>query len=108
MDQGLYYLRRAEKFPGFTEEQRQTLQKLMTVTYYQARRKLENARRLVSGALIRVEARCGKRVPPPCRSRSGRWNEPIKLLYCWPFRLDSRHLIHRVAETLTECRAGGA
>ncbi|MBZ4419003.1 IF-2 protein [Myxococcus sp. RHSTA-1-4] len=55
VDQGLYYLRRAEKLSGITEEQRLTLQKLMTdVAYYQARQKLEDARRLVSDALTQL------------------------------------------------------
>ncbi|MFP2930087.1 IF-2 protein [Pyxidicoccus sp. 3LG] len=56
VDQGLYYLRRAEKLSGITEEQRLTLQKLMTdVAYYQARQKLEDARRLVSDALMQLK-----------------------------------------------------
>ncbi|MCP3140762.1 IF-2 protein [Pyxidicoccus xibeiensis] len=56
VDQGLYYLRRAEKLSGITEEQRLTLQKLMTdVAYYQARQKLEDARRLVSDALAQLK-----------------------------------------------------
>jgi hypothetical protein len=56
VDQGLYYLRRAEKLSGITEEQRLTLQKLMTdVAYYQARQKLEDARRLVSDALSQLK-----------------------------------------------------
>lgn len=56
VDQGLYYLRRAEKLSGITEEQRLTLQKLMTdVAYYQARQKLEDARRLVSDALTQLK-----------------------------------------------------
>ena len=56
VDQGLYYLRRAEKLSGITEEQRLTLQKLMTdVAYYQARQKLEDARRLVGDALTQLK-----------------------------------------------------
>ncbi|MCY1021483.1 IF-2 protein [Pyxidicoccus sp. MSG2] len=56
VDQGLYYLRRAEKLSGITEEQRLTLQKLMTdVAYYQARQKLEDARKLVSDALSQLK-----------------------------------------------------
>lgn len=56
VDQGLYYLRRAEKLSGITEEQRLTLQKLMTdVAYYQARQKLEDARKLVSDALTQLK-----------------------------------------------------
>jgi hypothetical protein len=56
VEQGLYYLRRAEKLSGITEEQRLTLQKLMTdVAYYQARQKLEDARRLVSDALTQLK-----------------------------------------------------
>ncbi len=56
VDQGLYYLRRAEKLSGITEEQRLTLQKHMVdVAYYQARQKLEDARRLVSEALTQLK-----------------------------------------------------
>lgn len=56
VEQGLYYLRRAERLSGITEEQRLTLQKLMTdVAYYQARQKLEDARRLVSDALTQLK-----------------------------------------------------
>lgn len=55
VDQGLYYLRRAEKLSGITEEQSLTLKKLMTdVAYYQARQKLEDARRLVGDALTQL------------------------------------------------------
>ncbi|MCP3100021.1 IF-2 protein [Myxococcus sp. K15C18031901] len=56
VEQGLYYLRRAEKLGGITEEQRLTLQKLLTeVAYFQARQKLEDARRLVSDALAQLK-----------------------------------------------------
>ncbi|MFP2913135.1 IF-2 protein, partial [Pyxidicoccus sp. 3LFB2] len=56
VDQGLYYLRRAEKLSGITEEQSLTLKKLMTdVAYYQARQKLEDARRLVGDALTQLK-----------------------------------------------------
>jgi hypothetical protein len=56
VEHGLYYLRRAERLSGITEEQRLTLQKLMTdVAYYQARQKLEDARRLVSDALTQLK-----------------------------------------------------
>lgn len=56
VEQGLYYLRRAEKLSGVTEEQRLTLQKLMTeVAFFQARQKLEDARKLVSDALAQLK-----------------------------------------------------
>ncbi len=56
VDQGLYYLRRAEKLSGITEEQSLTLKKLMTdVAYYQARQKLEDARRLIGDALTQLK-----------------------------------------------------
>ncbi|MCK8502672.1 IF-2 protein [Myxococcus fulvus] len=56
VEQGLYYLRRAEKLSGVTEEQRLTLQKLMTeVAFFQARQKLEDARKLVSDALVQLK-----------------------------------------------------
>lgn len=54
--QGLYYLRRAEKLSGITEEQRRTLQVLLTdIAYHQARQKLEDARRLVSEGLAQLK-----------------------------------------------------
>ncbi|QSQ14328.1 IF-2 protein [Myxococcus landrumensis] len=56
VEQGLYYLRRAEKLSGVTEEQRLTLQKLLTeVAYYQARQKLEDARRLIGDAMVQLK-----------------------------------------------------
>ncbi|RKG65303.1 IF-2 protein, partial [Corallococcus terminator] len=56
VERGLYYLRRAEKLAGITEEQRRSLQSMLTdVAFYQARQKLEDARRLVSEGLAQLK-----------------------------------------------------
>ncbi|NRD68896.1 IF-2 protein, partial [Corallococcus exiguus] len=56
VERGLYYLRRAEKLSGITEEQRRSLQSMLTdVAFYQARQKLEDARRLVSEGLAQLK-----------------------------------------------------
>ncbi|MBJ6761984.1 IF-2 protein [Myxococcaceae bacterium JPH2] len=56
VDRGLYYLRRAEKLSGLTDEQRRALQGMLAdVAYYQARQKLEDARRLVSESLAQLK-----------------------------------------------------
>jgi len=55
LDQGLYYLRRAGKLSGITDEQRRSLKQLEAeVAFYQARQKLEDARRLVAEALTQL------------------------------------------------------
>lgn len=52
LDEGLAYLRRAEKLSGLTEEQRLSLKKMQAdVAYYQARQRLDEARRDIAEAL---------------------------------------------------------
>ncbi|HET9452010.1 MAG TPA: IF-2 protein [Aggregicoccus sp.] len=52
LDEGLGYLRRAEKLSGLTEEQRLSLKKMQAdVAYYQARQRLDEARRDIAEAL---------------------------------------------------------
>ncbi|MBF5042623.1 IF-2 protein [Aggregicoccus sp. 17bor-14] len=52
LDEGLTYLRRAEKLSGLTEEQRLSLKKMQAdVAYYQARQRLDEARRDIAEAL---------------------------------------------------------
>jgi hypothetical protein len=56
LEKGLYYLRRAELLSGLTEEQRRTLETMKAdVAFYQARQKLEEARRDVTEALTQLE-----------------------------------------------------
>jgi len=55
LDQGLYYVRRAGKLSGITDEQRRSLKQLEAdVAFYQARQKLEDARKLVADALTQL------------------------------------------------------
>jgi hypothetical protein len=52
LDEGLAYLRRAEKLSGLTEEQRLSLKKMQAdVAYYQARQRLDEARKDIAEAL---------------------------------------------------------
>jgi hypothetical protein len=52
LDEGLGYLRRAEKLAGLSEEQRLSLKKMQAdVAYYQARQRLDEARRDIAEAL---------------------------------------------------------
>jgi hypothetical protein len=56
LEKGLYYLRRATLLSGLTEEQRRTLETMKAdVAFYQARQKLEEARRSVTEALTQLE-----------------------------------------------------
>jgi uncharacterized membrane protein YgcG len=56
LEKGLYYLRRAELLSGLTEEQRRTLETMKAdVAFYQARQKLEEARRDVTEALTQLK-----------------------------------------------------
>ena len=56
LEKGLYYLRRAALLSGLTEEQRRTLETMKAdVAFYQARQKLEEARRSVTEALTQLE-----------------------------------------------------
>jgi hypothetical protein len=57
LERGLYYLRRAEKLSGITAEQKMALKRMESdVAYYQARLKLEDARKLVGEALLQLRA----------------------------------------------------
>lgn len=56
VEQGVYYLRRMQKLSGLTEEQRLTVQQMTSdVAYYQARQKLEDARKQVAEALTQLK-----------------------------------------------------
>jgi hypothetical protein len=56
LDKGLYYLRRAELLTGLSEEQRRSLGAMKTeVAFYQAKQRLEEARRGVSEALAQLK-----------------------------------------------------
>jgi hypothetical protein len=64
IERGVYYLRRAERFSGLSQEQRATLKGLQAeVAYYQARQKLEDARKLIAEALgqLRLAAESNNR-----------------------------------------------
>ncbi len=56
LEQGLYYLRRAEKLSGASEEQRQSLKVMHSeVAYYLARSKLDQARSEVAEAISQLK-----------------------------------------------------
>jgi hypothetical protein len=56
LERGLYYLRRMQQLSGVTQEQRLSLGQLQTeVAFYQAKLKLEQARRMVVDALGQLE-----------------------------------------------------
>ncbi|OJH41170.1 IF-2 protein [Cystobacter ferrugineus] len=56
LEKGLYYLRRAELLTGLTEEQRRSLAAMKTeVAFFQAKQKLEEARRGVTEALTQLK-----------------------------------------------------
>jgi hypothetical protein len=56
VERGVYYLRRAERLSGLTEEQRTALKGLLAeVAYYQARQKLDEARRLIAEAMAQLK-----------------------------------------------------
>jgi hypothetical protein len=55
LEKGLYFLRRAEKLHGLTEEQRRSLKAMQAeVAFYQARSKLDDARKLVAEGLSQL------------------------------------------------------
>lgn len=52
IERGVYYLRRAERLAGLSEEQRTSLKQMQgEVAYYQARQKMDDARKLIAEAL---------------------------------------------------------
>lgn len=56
LEQGLYYLRRAEKLSGLTNEQKQSLKEMHSeVAYYLARAKLDDARSEVAEAIVQLK-----------------------------------------------------
>jgi len=56
LDKGLYYLRRAELLSGLTDEQRRSLAAMKAdVAFFQAKQKLEEARRGVSEAMNQLK-----------------------------------------------------
>lgn len=56
IERGVYYLRRAERLTGLSEEQRATLKRMQAeVAYYQARQKLDDARKLISEAMTQLQ-----------------------------------------------------
>ncbi|HYH98785.1 IF-2 protein [Hyalangium sp.] len=55
VERGVYYLRRAERLTGLGEEQRTSLKHMLAeVAYYQARQKMEDARKLIAEALSQL------------------------------------------------------
>ncbi|HEX8702010.1 MAG TPA: IF-2 protein [Myxococcaceae bacterium] len=56
VEKGVYYLRRADRLSGLSEEQRTSLKRMLAeVAYYQARQKLDEARRLIAEALAQLK-----------------------------------------------------
>ncbi|MBM7117822.1 IF-2 protein [Archangium primigenium] len=56
LERGLYYLRRAELLSGLTDEQRRSLASMKAdVAFFQAKQKLEEARRGVSEAMVQLK-----------------------------------------------------
>jgi hypothetical protein len=55
IESGVYYLRRAERLTGLSEEQRASLKRMQAeVAYYQARLKMEDARKLIIEAMAQL------------------------------------------------------
>lgn len=55
IERGVYYLRRAERLTGLSEEQRASLKRMQAeVAYYQARQKMEDARKLITEAMAQL------------------------------------------------------
>jgi hypothetical protein len=60
LDEGLYYLRRAEKLAGLTDEQRLTLKKMRSdVAFYTARKRLEDGQKQIEEALAQLKLASG-------------------------------------------------
>ena len=56
LEQGLYFLRRAEKLAGLTDEQRLTLKQMRSdVAFYTARKRLEDGQRQIEEALAQLK-----------------------------------------------------
>ncbi|MGA9520706.1 MAG: IF-2 protein [Myxococcaceae bacterium] len=70
LEQGLYYLRRAQRLTGISQEQRLTLEQMQAdVAYYQAKSKLEQARRIIADAVAQLELAAEAQGPNAERSR---------------------------------------
>jgi hypothetical protein len=60
VERGVYYLRRAERLTGLSEEQRTSLKQMLAeVAYYQARQKMEDARKLIAEAMAQLRLAAG-------------------------------------------------
>ena len=60
LERGVYYLRRAEKLSGLSEEERLALKGMQTdVAYYLARAKLDDARRQIAEGLTQLKIAAG-------------------------------------------------
>jgi hypothetical protein len=60
LEQGVYFLRRAEKFSGLTEEQRRSIQDMqLEVAFYLARTKLDEARARIEEGLAQLRIAAG-------------------------------------------------
>ncbi len=60
LERGVYYLRRAEKLSGLSDDQRLVLRGMQSeVAYYVARNKLDDARRTVAEALTQLKIAAG-------------------------------------------------
>jgi hypothetical protein len=56
LDRGLYFVRRAEKLKGITEEQRASLKSMQSeLSYYLARTKLDDARKMLAEAMAQLQ-----------------------------------------------------
>jgi len=56
LDRGLYFVRRAEKLKGLTEEQRSSLKAMQSeLSYYLARSKLDDARKQLAEAMAQLQ-----------------------------------------------------
>ncbi len=70
LEQGLYYLRRAQRLTGISQEQRLALDQMQAdVAFYQARSKLEQARRMVADAVTQLELAAEAQGPNAERAR---------------------------------------
>jgi hypothetical protein len=70
LEQGLYYLRRAQLLTGLSQEQRTSLQRMQVeIAFYQAKVKLEQARRLLAEALSQLELASNNPGPNAERAR---------------------------------------
>lgn len=56
LDRGLYFVRRAEKLKGITEDQRTSLKAMQSeLSYYLARTKLDDARKMLAEAMTQLQ-----------------------------------------------------